>query len=72
MDSLAVDEVGEALVDPVVGDADVHEHVVDVGGARELKVGAGRQRRRIDRVQVVSSQCVNVQLHVGWQREEIR
>jgi len=69
---LAVNEVGEALVDPVVGDANVHEHVVDIGGARELKVGAGRQRRRIDRVQVVSGQSVDVQLHVRRQREEIR
>ena len=38
---LAVDEIGETLVDPVVGDADIHEHVVDVRRAGELEVGAG-------------------------------
>ena len=71
-ENLAVDEVGEALVDPIVGDADVHEHIVDVGGARELEMRTGGERGRIDRVEIISCQRVNVQFHVRRQREEIR
>ena len=72
-DDLAVDEIGETLVDPVVGDANIHEHVVDVGRAGELKMGTGWKGSRIDRVEIVGgSQRVDIQLHVGGQRKEIR